>query len=118
MSWLPAFLGAFFGSLGAYAAALLTRGTTLETALQELAVDLHRQVREQTMTVEGAAALLEASRPTVRWWKIGRARRVNRTLDVRLDRFDEAHLLAGTLPPGAEPDYPVPQGTASPGEEG
>lgn len=117
MTWLPAFLGALFGSFGAYAAALLSRGTALETSLQELAVDLHRQVREQTMTVQGAGALLEASRPDVHWWSVARARRVSHSVDVWLDRFDEAQLLSGTLPPGGEPDYPVPGEPDQRGEE-
>jgi hypothetical protein len=106
---LAAFGGALLGSFLSYAAALLARGTALETDLRELATDLHNQVREQTVSVEGAAALLEALRPRVRWWKFGRAKRVNESVDKWLDLFDDAQLRSGLLSSDLESSYPVPE---------
>jgi hypothetical protein len=105
---LAAFGGALLGSFLSFAAALLARGTALETDLRELATELHNQVRAQTVSVEGAAALLEARRPRARWWKLGRAKRVNESLDAWLDLFDDAQLRSTALPPDVEPSYPVP----------
>lgn len=89
--------------------ALFARGTALETDLRVMATDLYHQVRAGTMMVDGAEALLEAARPKIRWWKFGRVRRINRSLDVWLDRFDEAQLLGGNLPVDDEQIYDVPQ---------
>lgn len=108
MTWTAAFLGSFVGSVLATITALFARGTALETDLRVMATDLYHQVRAQTMTYAGAEALLEAARPRIRWWKFGRVRRINRSLDVWLDRFDKAHLLAGNLPSEDERTYDVP----------
>lgn len=109
MNWLPAFIGSFLGSLFAYGAALLARGTALETDLRVMATDLYERVRNDTMTVSGAMALLEAARPQQRWWKLGRVRRVNRSIEAWLDRFDEAALLSGVQPDPELERYPVPK---------
>lgn len=108
LTWTAAFLGSFVGSLLATITALFARGTALETDLRLMATDLYHQVGAETMTVDGAEALLEAARPRIRWWKFGRVRRINRSLDAWLDRFDEAQLLAGNLPASDEETYDVP----------
>ena len=77
-----------------------------------MAIELYHQVRAQTMTAQGAEAVLEAARPQIRWWKFGRVRRVNRTVDAWLDRLDEAQLLAGDLPTDDEATYDVPDDDA------
>ncbi len=111
MNW-AAFLGAFLGSAvgagGAITAALLTRGSALETELRQLATHLHEQVLTGKMSYDKAAELLNAARPAIHRWPPGRGRRVRDSADAWLNLLADADILAAHLPAGAEPEYDVP----------
>lgn len=102
--WLARFFGVVFGGLG-------REGYALETDVRELAMELHDRVRQGAMTVAGATALLEASRPPTRCWAARRARRVNRTLDVWLARFDEVQILVRNSGGDDDRSYDLEPGT-------
>jgi len=110
VNW-AAFLGALVGSTlgagGAIAAALLTRGTALETEQRQLATHLHEQVLTGKMSYDRATELLNAVRPATRRWPPGRSRRVRDSADAWLNLLADADLAAH-LPPEAGPEYDVP----------
>jgi hypothetical protein len=106
-AFLGAFIGSALGAAGAVSAALLTRGTALESEYHELATHLHEQVSAGKMSHDRAADLLNAVQPTTRRWPPGRDRRVRDAADAWLNLLADAELAAH-LPPEPGPEYDVP----------